>query len=531
MNDKTENGSPQTILELKDISKVYGNGVYANKSINFSVAEGEIHALVGENGAGKSTLMKILFGMEKPSQGEILFKGEKVIFHSPQDAMKLGIGMVHQHFKLVDSLSITENAAMGYEPLKHGLIDRKAAREKVAEISKVFELKEDLDTPVEKLPVGTKQKVEIIKAMYRGARILILDEPTAVLTPQETEELFEQLKKLKTEGYTVIFISHKLREVKEISDRISVMRKGRMIDTVMTADVNEQQISSLMMGSSYSKELEKKKAEPKEVVLRVEGLTAIGVNQKKLVNNVNFTVRAGEIVGIAGVEGNGQNELIEMIVGLRKNDGGMVQIRGKDMTRSSIQARREQGMSYIPSDRMEVGLAVTMPIRDNLIATKLNDRAMYKNHLLSIKKTKEQSERWIKEYLVKCDSPDTEIRMLSGGNMQKVVVAREFTQNAKLIIAEQPTRGIDVGAAKFIHEELIRRRDEACAVLLVSADLEELYRLSDSILVMYDGEFSAYIPNPEQVTEHELGNYMLGIHKQTEAEIKEAYHEEEKSAV
>lgn len=514
------------ILEMNQISKIYGNGVYANKNISFSVNEGEIHALVGENGAGKSTLMKILFGMEKQSQGEIILQGKHVVFHSPQEAMAIGIGMVHQHFKLVESMSITENVILGYEPTQRGIIDFKKAKEKVKEFSKIFQLEELLDLPVCKLPVGTKQKVEIVKALYRGAKILILDEPTAVLTPQETIELFAQLKDLKKQGFTVIFISHKLREVKEISDRISVMRKGEMIDTCYTKDVTEADISAKMVGSNYSANLPKTPKKLKDPLLQVKGLSAMGNGDKKSVNQVSFTVRAGEIVGIAGVEGNGQGELIEMLTGLRKVDEGSIRMLGQDTKGMSVKELRDLGMSYIPSDRMSLGLATSMSIEENLITTKLEDKSLYRNGLLNKKQVRLMSEQLVKEYLIKCSSPQTEVSMLSGGNMQKVVVAREFTQGAKIIIAEQPTRGIDVGAAKFIYEELLRLREEGCAVLLVSADMEELYKLSDSIFVMYDGEISAYIENPKEVTEHELGFFMLGVSKQSSEEIKEAYYEE-----
>ena len=527
----TDQEQIKPILEMRQISKVYGNGVYANQQVSLSVNKGEIHALVGENGAGKSTLRKILFGMEKPDQGEIVLEGRIETFRSPQDAIARGIGMVHQHFKLVDSLTVTENVTMGYEPVKRGFIDRKMAKEKVSKIAELFELQDDLDTATGKLPVGIKQKVEIIKALYRGAQILILDEPTAVLTPQETEELFDQLMKLKSRGYTVIFISHKLREVKQISDRISIMRQGKMIDTVDTDGITEQEISSRMVGANYSKNLAKKAAEPKEVLLQVKNLTAVGMNKKEVVNDVSFSVRAGEITGIAGVEGNGQNELIQMITGLRKIDRGSVCVMGRDTAKLSIQELRELGMSYIPSDRMEDGLAVSMSIGENLISTKLKDRRLYRHHMLSKKKIRDMADELIRDYRIKCDSQETPVSMLSGGNMQKVVVAREFTQQARLIIAEQPTRGIDVGAAKFIHEELIRLRDENCAVLLVTADLEELYQLSDHILVMYDGRFSAYFPEPDQVSETELGNYMLGVKLQSETEIRRGCHEEEKSAV
>ncbi|MCU6734012.1 ABC transporter ATP-binding protein [Diplocloster agilis] len=498
----TDHEQVTPILEMRQISKVYGNGVYANQQVSLSVNRGEIHALVGENGAGKSTLMKILFGMEKPDQGEIVLEGKTVTFRSPQDAIARGIGMVHQHFKLVDSLSVTENVTMGYEPVKRGFIDRKTAKEKVSKIAELFELQDELDTATGKLPVGIKQKVEIIKALYRGAQILILDEPTAVL-----------------------------REVKQISNRISIMRQGKMIDTVDTDGITEQEISSRMVGTNYSKNLAKKAAEPKEVLLQVKNLTAVGMNKKEVVNNVSFSVRAGEITGIAGVEGNGQNELIQMITGLRKIDRGSVCIMGRDTGKLSIQELRELGMSYIPSDRMEDGLAVSMSIGENLISTKLKDRRLYRHHLLSKKKIRDMANQLVRDYRIKCDSQETPVSMLSGGNMQKVVVAREFTQQARLIIAEQPTRGIDVGAAKFIHEELIRLRDENCAVLLVTADLEELYQLSDNILVMYDGRFSAYFPNPDQVSETELGNYMLGVKIQSETEIGRGCHEEEKPAV
>lgn len=519
------------VLEMKNISKVYGNGVYANKNISFSVLGGEIHALVGENGAGKSTLMKILFGMEKPDQGEIISDGKILDFHSPQDAMAAGIGMVHQHFKLVESMSVMENVTLGYEPLKKGLIDRKSAKSKVLQALKVFELEDILEEPVDSLPVGTKQKVEIVKALYRGARILILDEPTAVLTPQETEELFQRLKQLKKDGFTVIFISHKLREVKEISDRVSIMRKGEMIASCITAEVSEQDISEKMMGTGYSPELLKKEAQLGEVLLDVSHVACRGAGSKNAVDDVSFTVRSGEIVGVAGVEGNGQNELIAMITGLYAADKGSIRVMGQDARNLDVKKRRELGLAYIPSDRIKLGLAVSMPIEENLITTKLDQSELYSGGMLSVRKVRALAGRLIGEYKIKCGSSQTPVNMLSGGNMQKVVVAREFTQGAKLIIAEQPTRGIDVGAAKFIHEELVRQRDEGCAVLLVSADMEELYKLSDSIMVIYDGSIAAYFKEPGNITEKELGHYMLGVKKQAAQEIEGAYYEKEKSAV
>ncbi|PWM44020.1 MAG: ABC transporter ATP-binding protein [Clostridiales bacterium] len=512
------------ILQMREISKVYGNGIYANRLVNFSVCEGEIHALVGENGAGKSTLMKILYGLEKPDNGEILFRGEPVKFQSPQDAMAIGIGMVHQHFMLVDSLTVTENVILGYEPKKGLFIDKKTAKEKVIELSESFDLKIDPNIPIKELAVGVKQKVEIIKALYRGAKILILDEPTAVLTPQETVELFAQLKKLKENGFTVIFISHKLREVKEISDRISIMRKGEMVQTVNTVDVSEREISELMVGGGFSGDINKSKADPKENLLEVKDVAWKDANKMPVVDGITFSVRAGEIVGIAGVEGNGQNELIEMITGLKKPDSGEINMLGHSTKGKRIRELRKYGMSYIPSDRMTLGIASGMSIENNIISAKLEDKSLYKFKLFNKNKITGMSKKLVKEFLIKCGSEKTEVGMLSGGNMQKVVVAREFTQNSKLIIAEQPTRGIDVGAAEFIHKKLVELRDSGCAVLLVSADLEELTKLSDSIVVVYNGKISAYIDDVPSVSEMDLGHYMLGVKKQTDEEIGGAYH-------
>lgn len=513
------------VLEAVNISKVYGNGVYANKNINFNVLEGEIHAIVGENGAGKSTLMKIIFGLEAPTSGDLIIRGEKTVFSSPQEAIDAGIGMVHQHFKLVNSLSIVENVIIGYEPLKNRLIDLKTAKTKVAEIAKIFKLNEDLGTPVAKVPVGSKQKIEIIKTLYRGAKIIILDEPTAVLTPQETEDLFEQLKYLRASGYTVIFISHKLREVKELSDRITVIRRGEVIETFNTADVSEQEISDRMMGKAYSTSVTKETSVVGKTVLSVKNACAKGLNQQNLVDDMSFTVNGGEVLGVAGVEGNGQNELIELITGLRKIDGGVIAINGQEINRKSVKAIRDQGLSYIPSDRLEKGLAAQMSIRDNLISTKLDDPDLYQRGLLSKKKVTDLSRDLIKRFLIKADSPETEIGMLSGGNMQKVVVARELTQKSNLIIAEQPTRGVDVGAAKFIYEELMALRKQGTAILLATADLEELFKLSDKIIVVYDGKIAAYFEDLVNVSEKDLGKYMLGVEKQPEVQILEAYYE------
>ena len=512
------------LLELKGICKVYGNGIYANREVSFSVNAGEIHALVGENGAGKSTLMKIIYGMEKPDMGEIRVNGKAVSFASPQDAMAMSIGMVHQHFMLVESLSIVENVALGYEPARFGFINRAEARKKVEEIMKLFDLNVNPDTRVSDLNVGLKQKVEIIKALYRGARILILDEPTAVLTPQETTELFARLKQLRDDVYTVIFISHKLREVMELCDRVSIMRKGEMIGTVNVKDVTQQQISAMMVGANYSEKLDKAPAKPGEVRLRVKDAACVNRFGKRVVDGVSLTVRSGEILGVAGVEGNGQNELVEMIFGLRKPLEGKIEALGRDISGLSIRNLRKLGVAYIPADRMTLGLATTMSIEDNIFATKLDDRDLYRAGLLSSVRMHERSQRLVKEFLVKCDSPQTEVEMLSGGNMQKVVAAREFGEEIRLFIVEQPSRGIDVGAAKFLHEKLVEMRDAGCAILLVSADLDELFKLSDGAVVMYEGKISAYFPDVSQVSESEMGHYMLGVKRQTDEEIGRVYH-------
>jgi len=422
--------------------------------------------------------------------------------------------MVHQHFMLVGSLSIVENITLGYEPQTGIFVNRKKARKIVEELLKDFNLTVSPDTQAKDLSVGIKQKIEILKALYRGARILILDEPTAVLTPQETDELFIQLKNLRAKGLTVVFISHKLREVKEISDRISVMRRGEIITTVNTDSVSEREISNLMIGSGFIGKIEKKIAEPGDIILDVKDLYWKNSDKKMLVNGVSFTLHAGEILGIAGVEGNGQDELIRMIVGLTRPDKGEISMFGVSTKHESIRNLRKRGMSYIPSDRMTLGIAQGMSIESNLISTKIQDPELSKWKLLSNGKINALSEKLVSEFKIKCASAKTEVAMLSGGNIQKVVVAREFTQGGQLIVAEQPTRGIDIGAAEFIHQKLVEMRDQGCAVLLVSADLEELTKLSDRLIVMYNGKISANIADVPAISEIELGQFMLGVKTQ-----------------
>ncbi|WIV13512.1 ABC transporter ATP-binding protein [Proteiniborus sp. MB09-C3] len=513
------------ILRMEGITKIYPNGVVANKDINFSVKAGEIHALVGENGAGKSTLMKILFGLEPPEEGQIFIKGSSIKIDSPAIAIKNGIGMVHQHFMLVPSLTVAENMVLGMEPRKKGLMDFEKAMSITREISKKYNLIVDPKAKVSDLPVGIKQRVEILKALLRGAEILILDEPTAVLTPQETQELFTELITLKEKGHTIIFISHKLKEIKEICDRITILRNGKSVGVYEINDMSQEDISRLMIGRDVILKIEKEKSNPKETVLKVNNIDYADNTGKKALNDISFTVRSGEILGIAGIEGNGQRELVKLITGLCKYNDGNITIRDKDIKNLSIKQIRELGTSHISEDRMSYGVAGEATIEENIISDRYDNNALNKRGLLNINKLQSMVNELVKDYRVKCDNGRQKVKMLSGGNIQKVVVAREFSSSPKLIIADQPTRGIDVGATEFIHRKLVKLRDEGTAVLLISADLNEVMELSDSLLVMYGGEIVAYIEDSTKITEEELGRYMLGINKQSPEEIRRAVNE------
>lgn len=512
----------QELLRMEGITKVYPNGIAANKGVNFSLKDGEIHALVGENGAGKSTLMKILFGFEHPEEGSIYINGNKVNITSPSTAIKNGIGMVHQHFMLVPSLTVAENMVLGAEPQKGGFIDFNKAIEITEELSKKYNLEVDPRAVVDDLPVGMKQKVEILKALLRGAKILILDEPTAVLTPQETVELFQELINLKEKGHTIIFISHKLKEVKQLTNRITIMRNGKNMGVFNTADVTEQDISRLMVGRDVILKIQKEKSKPENTVLQVDNLCYINELGKNVLKNVSLSVRKGEILGIAGVEGNGQRELVEIITGLRQSKNGELKITGTKINTLTIKQIRELGTSHIPEDRMTYGVAGEGSIEENLISDRIEKKSLNKKILLNMKKVNELSKRLVEEYRVKCNSPKQTVKMLSGGNIQKVVVAREFSSEPKLLIADQPTRGIDVGATEFIHKRVVELRDSGTAVLLISADLNEVMELSDSLVVMYGGEIVAYFDDSSKVSEVELGEYMLGIKRQSQEEIGRA---------
>lgn len=503
------------ILRMENITKIYSNGVMANKDVTFSVNKGEIHALMGENGAGKSTLMKILFGIEEKDSGEIYFEDKKIDNISPSETIKIGIGMVHQHFMLVDSLRVYENVILGMEPKKGVFTDTGTAIKLVEDVAKKYNLNVDPMAKVGDISVGLKQKVEILKVLVRGAKLLILDEPTAVLTPQETEELFEQLILLKNNGHTIIFISHKIKEVRQICDRITVLRGGKSMGVIPVENSTEEGISRFMVGRDVVLNVEKTPAKFGEELLRLENLSYRNKDGKQVLNNVSFNVRKGQILGIAGVEGNGQNELAESIFGFNKNVSGKVIYKDHNLLDNNIREIRDLGISYIPEDRMTTGVAKNVTIWENLVSDRIDSKALRKNGLLNNRGIKEYARGLIRDFNILCRNEDQQVAMLSGGNMQKVVVAREFSADPDLLIANQPTRGIDVGANEFIWRRIVELRDEGRGIILISADLNEIMELSDSILVMVDGEVAAYFEDSKKTTEYELGLYMLGIKKQS----------------
>lgn len=510
-------------LDMKNITKVYPNGVVANENVDLFCEKGEIHALMGENGAGKSTLMKILFGVEQATSGTIHFKGEELHLKSPLDAIEKGIGMVHQHFMLDEELTVTENIILGIEPRKGLSIDYQQARDMVLEISEKYQLKVDPDAIVMDLDVGKKQKVEILKALIRGAELLIMDEPTAVLTPQETDELFEQFKILRDEGHTIIFISHKLKEISSICSRATIMRAGKGLGGYDLENVTIQELSRMMVGRDVVREVEKAEPKPTENKLVVEDLTVINDELKVVVDKLSFSLRGGEILGIAGVEGNGQRELVDVITGLSNEYQGHVYVAGHKLeTQAPVKQARQLGLYHIPEDRLTYGVMADGSIEDNLISNRYTRPEFNKNIFLDEKKIHQLADDLIEEYQIKTDSKFTPIRMLSGGNMQKVVAAREMSEDIEVLVADQPTRGIDVGTASFMHDELVKIRDQGAAILLISADINEVMEMSDRLIVLYDGKISGYFNDTHNLTEEELGFYMLGIHHMTAEEVKGA---------
>ncbi len=511
------------ILKLEDVTKIYPNGTVANKNINIELKKGEIHSIVGENGAGKSTLMKVIFAIEKQTSGKIFYKGQEVNFQNSMDAIENGIGMVHQHFMLIPSFTVAENIVLGAEPKKGAFIDKKEAIRQTQELAHKYNFDIDVTQKVADLNVSAKQKVEILKTLYRNSEVIILDEPTAVLTPQETEQLFEQLEHFKSLGHTIVFISHKLGEVKQISDRITVIRLGETKGTYDAKDITIEKLTELIIGraleNSYD-EFKQPVADP-DIILDVRNF---GYNDGTVekVKDLSFSIRAGEILGIAGVQGNGQEELIRGITGLNAFQQGTVKLTGTEIQNLTIMQKRDAGLSYIPEDRMIDGCAAEASIQDNMISTIYQKGSVSGKLFLKGKEIKKVARSLIERFSVKTQSEREKVSALSGGNIQKVVVAREWNTHPKLMVAEQPTRGIDIGSANYIHHQLIEMRNNGAGILLVSADLNEVMGLSDRLLVMYDGEIVAYFDSLKGVTESELGLYMLGVQRQGEEEIRRA---------
>ncbi len=501
-------------VELKAITKTFP-GVVANDDVNLTVMPGEIHAVVGENGAGKSTLMKILYGMIRPDVGTISVNGRDVHFRSPKDAIASGIGMVHQHFMLATNLTVLENVVLGSEPTRSGVLDFDAARERIRDLSKTYGVPLDPDRIVEDLAVGERQRVEILKVLYRGARILILDEPTAVLVPHEVEELFRNLRDLKDRGVTIIFISHKLDEVLEIADSITVIRDGHTVATVKPQSVTARQLAELMVGSELPTPETRESTVTDEVMLSVRDV-GVRVGERWTIQNVTFDIRRGEIVGIAGVEGNGQRELVDAIMGMRRPQQGTIHLGGEDITRWSSRKRREAGIGYVPEDRQLRGLLLPSPLWENTMLGKQTMPPFSSGPWINRRGAHQRTDEMIHEYHVATPGPDTSAFALSGGNQQKLIVGREMIAEPKVLIAAQPTRGIDVGAQAAVWEQIRRARALGLALLLISADLEELIGLSDTLYVILRGALVAKL-DPATVTPEELGSYMTGAREAASA--------------
>jgi simple sugar transport system ATP-binding protein len=497
-----------TVLELRGITKEFP-GTLANDHIDFDLRRGEVHALLGENGAGKSTLMNVLYGLYRPDEGEIRVRGTPVEFHSPRDAIASGIGMVHQHFMLIPVMTVAENIVLGEEPSENVIfLDYGEARARVRELTRAFGFALDPDARVENITVGEQQRVEIVKALYRKADILILDEPTAVLTPQEAGELFEILRTLTQDGMSIIFITHKLNEVLDIADRVTVLRRGKRIETLATSGATEESLARLMVGREVLLRVDKTPAMPGEPLLKVEGLHVRDDRGLEKVRGVSFEVRAGEIVGIAGVDGNGQTELIDALSGLHRAEAGRVELAGQDVTREKVREHFEDGIGHIPQDRQRRGLVLEFSIAENIALHDYRKPPDSRFGWLNPGVLIAQAKRLIREFDVRGGGPQTHASALSGGNQQKVILAREIDRDPKVLIAAQPTRGLDVGAIEFIHRRLIEERNEGRGVLLVSLELDEILSLSDRILVLFEGEIVGEYP--PTTSEEELGLAMTG---------------------
>ena len=496
-------------LELRGITKRFP-GVVANDNVNLSLNTGEVLSLIGENGAGKSTLMSVLYGMYKPDEGQIVIDGTELVFTSPADAIAAGIGMVHQHFMLVPVFTVAENVVLGVEPTGTlGKLNIDEARRMVREISDKYNLDLDPDAVIEDLPVGVQQRVEIVKVLLRDAKVVVFDEPTAVLTPSEIIEFFEIVKTLVSAGRGVVFITHKLKEALNIADRIAVLRRGKVVGEVDPKTATESHIAEMMVGRPVQLTVEKNSAEAGDVVLKVTDLTVLDADGRTHVEKVSFEVHAGEIVGIAGVQGNGQTELVEALTGLRKATSGVIALDGKDLTHSNPRERHQMGMAHIPEDRQRQGLVGGLSVAENLVLTRYHDDQFSHGVIVDWDAADAMAETLIGEYDIRTPNKETGVGTLSGGNQQKVIVARELSRDLRLTIAAQPTRGVDVGSIEYIHSRIVKERDAGTAVLIVSTELEEVMALSDRLLVMYRGKVVAEL-DPKKVTPMEVGLYMAG---------------------
>lgn len=515
-----ENHNSEYVIEMRNITKEFP-GIIANDNITLQLRHGEIHALLGENGAGKSTLMSILFGLYQPEKGEILKDGKVVKINNPNDANDLGIGMVHQHFKLVDVFSVLDNIILGVEPTKLGFLTKKEARAHVLELSKSYGLNIDPDALVENITVGMQQRTEILKMLYRNNDILIFDEPTAVLTPQEIDELMDIMRGLAKEGKSILFITHKLNEIMAVADRCSVLRKGKYIGTVDIKDTTKEELSNMMVGRDVKFVVDKEPSKPAETVLSVRNLTVRNKEHKKnVVNDVSFDVRSGEIVCVAGIDGNGQTELVHAITGLTKLEKGTIELSGEDVTKKSIRYKNTHGLSHVPEDRHKHGLVLDYSVEQNMVLQRYFEPEFQKHGFIKFKEVREYTDKLIEQYDVRSGQGATTIaRSMSGGNQQKAIVAREFDRDHSLLIAVQPTRGLDVGAIEYIHNQIVKSRDNGVGVLLVSLELDEVMNLSDRILVMYEGEIVGEL-DPKTTNVQELGLYMAGAKKMQTKEDK-----------
>jgi len=499
-------------VEMRNISKAFP-GVQACDKIDFQLEKGEIHALLGENGAGKTTLMNILYGLYQADEGQVFLDGQEVRINEPRDAIQRGIGMVHQHFMLIPVFTVAENIMLGMEMTRNGLLDRENAAKRIREFSHQFGLDVDPDAYVKDLPVGTQQRVEIVKALYREADILILDEPTAVLTPQEANELFRIMRSLAAQGKSIIFITHKLKEVFAVADRITVLRDGRVIGTTTPQEATESRLAEMMVGREVILTVDKGPPKLGDVVLRVEDLIVMDDRLHTAVNGLSLEVRAGEILGVAGVQGNGQTELVEAITGLRPVAGGRIEILGREMTNSSPRQVIESGVAHVPEDRQRHGLVLSYPLVDNLVLSTYYRPPFAHGLLVDNEAVDEFGRRVIAEFDVRAPSEYTLAGKLSGGNQQKLIVAREFSRPSKLVVVAQPTRGLDVGSIEFIHQRLVEQRDVGCAILLVSVELDEILSLSDRIAVLYQGKIIKTL-SPAEATPEYLGLLMAGVTKE-----------------